>query len=734
MPRHQHCRLLLPALAATVLLGIAVSAAQQAQAPPAAPAAPSPAGGRTQTAPPGAPGQPAQQPLATFRSSTRLIVQNVTVRDKEGKSIEGLTKADFAVIEDNQPQEVAFVEYQQIEGEPGSAPAEPVEPDAAAIAAAAAPAAAPVIDVGISTPPPGTVKYQDRRLIVLYFDMLSMQPPDETRAFDNARKFVDTQMAAADVVAVMTFSNGVLRVRQDFTPNRAALRELIQTLQFGDDINGDGAADNPEGTAFGQGDAEFTVFNTDRQLAALQTAVKQLGSLTEKKTLIYFGSGMRLNGSENMAQLSATTNAAIKANVTINPIDARGLTAAAPLGNANERSSGGTAMFSGAGAGSRAASEEQSKDTFFALAKDTGGKAMFDYNDLSLGIVEAARAADDYYIVAYYSTHTATDGKVRRVRISLTGGRQAVLTYQQAYYGEKTFAAFTNADKERQLEEAFMLGDPITEMTIAMELNYFQLDRANYYVPVAMKIPGSELNLARRRGAARTSMDFIAEVKDEYGITIQSIRDKIDIKLSDEDAEQLAKRPIQYENGFTLLPAKYVIKVLVRDATTGRMGTYQAPFQVPNLVKETTHVPISSVVLSSQRIALGDELFTVNQKTEAMATNPLIHDGEKLVPSVTRVFSVSKDLYVYLEAYQRGVTTQKPMVAFVTFYRGQDKAFETAPLPVIYGLDSKSKSVPMRFSVPLTEITPGRYDCQVTVLDPESQKAAFWRMPVVLVP
>ena len=733
MPRTRHRRLLVPALTAIALLRIAASAAQQPQAPPAAP--PPAPGARTQTpAPPAAPGQPSQTPLATFRSSTRLIVQNVTVRDKQGQLIEGLTKADFAVIEDNQPQEIAFVEYQRIEGEPGSAPVESLASDAAPAAAAASTDAAPVIDVGISTPPPGTVKYQDRRLIVLYFDMLSMQPADEARAFENARKYVDTQMAAADVVAVMTFTNGVLRVRQDFTPNRAALRELIQTLQFGDDLDGDGAADNPEGTAFGQGDAEFSVFNTDRQLAALQTAVKQLGSLPEKKTLIYFGSGMRLNGSENMAQLSATTNAAIKANVTINPIDARGLTAAAPLGNANERSAGGAGMFSGAAAGSRAASDEQSKDTFFALAKDTGGKAMFDYNDLSLGIVQAAQASDDYYIVAYYSTHTATDGKVRRVRVSLTGGRQADLAYQQAYYGEKTFAAFTNADKERQLEEAFMLGDPITEMTIAMELNYFQLDRANYYVPVAMKIPGSELNLARRRGAARTSMDFIAEVKDEFGITIQSIRDKIDIKLSDEDAEQLAKRPIQYENGFTLLPAKYVIKVLVRDATTGRIGTYQAPFVVPNLVRDTTRVPISSVVLSSQRIALGDELFAVTQKAEAMAANPLIHEGEKLVPSVTRVFSVSRDLYVYLQAYQRGVTSQKPLVAFVTFYRGEDKAFETAPLPVIHGLDPKSKSVPMRFSVPLTEITPGRYDCQVTVLDPESQKAAFWRMPVVLVP
>jgi len=360
---------------------------------------------------------------------------------------------------------------------------------------------------------------------------------------------------------------------------------------------------------------------------------------------------------------------------------------------------------------------------------------MFDYNDLSLGIVKAAQAATDYYILGYYTANTATDGKLRRIKVTLSGGRQADLSYRQGYYADKTFATFTTQEKERQLEEAFLLEDPITEISIALELNYFQLNRAEYAVPVAMKIPGSELTLARRRGAARTTMDFITEVKDENGFLIQRIRDKIDIKLSDSDAEQLARGPLQYESGYTLLPGKYVIKVLARDATTGRIGTYQTNFTVPNLVKEITRLPTSSVVLSSQRQAVGDELFAVNRAPDqADFVDPLVHEGQKLVPSVTRVFSRSRDLYVYLEAYQRGETSQRPLVAFVTFFREGEKAFETTPLPVVYGMNPKSKAVAMRFSVALAEFTPGRYDCQVTVLDPATQKAAFWRMPLAVVP
>src|SRR6185295_3596274 len=99
--------------------------------------------------------------------------------------------------------------------------------------------------------------------------------------------------------------------------------------------------------------------------------------------------------------------------------------------------------------------------------------------------------------------------KFHRVKVSLTDGRSADLSYRQGYYADKEFAKFTEADKERQLEEALMLDNPVTDISIAMEVNFFQLNRAEYFVPVAVKIPGSELALARRRGAVRTRLDFI---------------------------------------------------------------------------------------------------------------------------------------------------------------------------------------------------------------------------------
>ena len=686
----------------------------------------------------------ADQP-PTFRASTRLVVNTVTVRDRSGKVIEGLTAKDFIVTEENERQDIAFVEFQRLVGEPdpglaataaAPAPAAPAAP-AAAAPPPTAPEVASVVANPIATPTSNDIKYRNRRLLILYFDQSATSPPDQMRVFDAALKYLKEQMQPADLIAIMTYGGSAVRVKQDFTDDKAKLRQVIEVLMYGEDKDGDGVRDpDIEGTEFGQNDAEFNVFSTDRQLAALQTAVDMLRPFPEQKSLVYFASNLRLNGTDNNAQLRATTNAALRANVSFFPVDARGLVAMAPLGDATQRSAGGIGQFTGALAQAQMSRFQRSQDTLYALAKDTGGKAMFDFNDLSLGIVQAAEAQTSYYIIGYYSTHIAKDGKFRRVKVALANNADYELAYRQGYYGDKEWSKQSTADRERQLEEAMMLENPVTDITVALELNYFQLNSAEYFIPVSVKIPGSELALAQRRGAKRVTLDFIAEIKDDpYGLTQGNMRDKIEKNLADATATQLATQPIHFETGFTLLPGKYVIKFLVRDAEAGRIGTYQTNFVVPNLNNEKQRLPISTVVLGSQRVPLGSEIASASNKaTAAQAFNPLVFEGQKLLPSVTKVFSTSQDMHVYLQAYERdATTTTKPLVAYVSFFQGDVKVFETAPLPVVDGLNPRSKAVPIRLSVPLEKMRPGRYDVQVAVIEPAGQKVAFWQAPIAIV-
>jgi hypothetical protein len=392
-------------------------------------------------------------------------------------------------------------------------------------------------------------------------------------------------------------------------------------------------------------------------------------------------------------------------------------------------------MFTGALAQQQVARLQRSQDTYFAIAKDTGGKALVDYNDLSLGIRQAAEAQTSYYILAFYSTHAANDGKYRRIQVRLKDGtRQVALTHRPGYFADKEWKQQNGVERERQLEDALMLENPITDITIALELNYFQVTRPEYFVPIAVKIPGSELELARRRGAKRLTLDVLVEVKDSYGATQRNMRDRIEVALTAANAERLLTQPVQYDTGFTVLPGQYVLKFLVRDAEVGRIGTYQTSFTIPNLNREPTRLPISSVVLGSQRLTVNEALYNVKTTDKQSIGHPLIESGRKLLPSVTRVFSASRNMYVYLEAYEQYAEPMQPLMAYATFYREGAKAYESQPVTVTDGVHRTSKAVPVRLTIPLTSLSPGRYDWQVTIIDPTGHKAAFWQTAVAIVP
>ena len=674
---------------------------------------------------------------AKISVNTQLVVETVSVKDKQGKPITGLTAKDFTLTENGATQEIKVCEAVQLSETPIDTPV---------TAAPVAPAPAEdvkiynkLVNTQIAPENPGTIKYKDHRLLALYFDMTSMPPADQVRALGAAEKFIRTQMTPADLLSIMRYSGSGVDVLQDFTDDRNRLLSIVETLIVGEgqglDENSDDSSASDTGAAFGQDDGEFNIFNTDRQLSALQTASKMLGHLSEKKSLIYFASGLRLNGIDNQAQLHATVDAAIRAGVSIWAIDARGLVAQSPLGDATRGSQGNAAMYTGAAQLALTTNFQQSQDSLYGLAADTGGKALLDYNDLSSGIVEAQHAVSSYYILGYYTTNATPDGKFRRIKISLNSDTAADLDYRQGYFAGKVFAKFTAADKDRQLEDALMLEEPITELTIAMEIDYFQLNRAEYFVPVVMKIPGRELALAKRGGAEHTMIDFIGEIKDAFGgRTVTNLHDKVNIKLSDATAAELSKRPIEYDTGYTLLPGKYTIKVLARDDETGRIGTYQTNFTIPNLNKEDKQIAMSSVVLSSQRVDMKDALFNAKNNDKQEVVNPLVVNNQKLIPSVTRVFSKSRDMFVYLQAYEQGVTSVQPLVGFVTLYRAQTKAFESEPIKLTNGLSNRLNTIPMNFSISLKQLPVGEYDCQITVLNPAGQKAGFWRAPVKVVP
>ncbi len=699
----------------------------------------------------------------TISLTSQLVIEPVTVKDKNGKSIPGLTKNDFTLTEDGVPQSINFAEYQSLP----EVPDKPVPQLTTDQAAENIKIYNKLSREQITTEKPGEVLYKDKRLMVFYFDMAGMpNPADQQRALIAAEKFVREDLTAADLVCIMRYQGASVDTLQDFTADRSRLLSILETMVVGegqgdtDSVSDASSADT--GAAFGQDDAEFNIFNTDRQLAALQTAVETLAHLNEKKALLYFSSGLNLNGLDNQSQMKATEDAAIKAGVAFDTMDSRGLVALAPMGDATRGSPGGQAMYTGGSISAGMSNFQRSQDTLYALATDTGGKAFLDNNDLAQGMRQVQRGMSDYYILGYYTTNHELNGKFRKIKVTVNPPTvDAKLDYNQGYYAGKQWGQFNGADKERQLEDALMQGDPVVDLTIGLEINYFQLNRAEYWMPVMVKIPGSELALAKKRGAQEANLDFIYEVKDDYGgTTVNNNDDHVTFKLSDKTAEQWAKVHIESSSGFTELPGKFTIKVLVRDDATGKIGTFQTTFVIPNLNKETKQVAISSVVLSGERQRMSDALYNAAKGKELakeIAADPLIQNGLKMIPSVTRVFNKARPFYVYLQAYEQpeqvamaatpappgqaakaapaalpAAASARPLIGFVTLYQEGKKVFETQPEEVTPLPNTRLQEAPINFTVDLNQLAAGKYDCQVTVLDPTSQKSAYWQAPIML--
>ena len=257
----------------------------------------------------------------------------------------------------------------------------------------------------------------------MLFDVSSMQPQEQIRSVDAAIKFLGTQMTTSDMVSIMTFGTE-LKTVLDFTADRDQLISTLHAFHVGEASELSGQADTGADTqdisgSFVADETEFNIFNSDRKLAALEDAARRLAHYPEKKALVYISSGIQKTGVDNQSQLQATVNAAIRANVAFYPIDARGLMATPPGGDASTAASVGSNLYSGSAQTSLMDNFHNTQETLDTLAADTGGKALLDSNDLTLGMTQVQKDISSYYILTYASTNAAEDGKYRRIQVKL---------------------------------------------------------------------------------------------------------------------------------------------------------------------------------------------------------------------------------------------------------------------------------------------------------------------------
>ncbi|MEO8735388.1 MAG: VWA domain-containing protein [Edaphobacter sp.] len=672
-----------------------------------------------------------QNPAGTFtlKVQSDIVLTNVVVRDKKtGEVVKGLKASDFTVLENGKPQKIASFDFQSVD-EAAVLHEKTTVTGKATIA--------DLLNRNFASDP---ADLKDHRLIVMFFDLSSMQPEDIDRAVEAAQDYINKKMQPADLVALVSLDTS-LSMDQDFTADKAVLLKGVGKYNG---TEGTGLASGNEGgnsggtaddaSSFTADDSEYNSLNTDRELYAIRSIAKSLERVEQRKSLLYFSGGLSRQGIENQASMRAATNEAVRANMAIYSVDSRGLEALSPVGNASTGSLRGTAAYSGGSMQSNLDANFGSQETLATLSSDTGGKAFFDSNDFGPAFQQIQYDTEAYYIVGFHSTNVARDGSYRHLTVKLNRG-DVKLDYRPGYYAPADFKHQKTEDREQALTEEMRSDLPATDVAVYLQALYFRLEDNRFFVPVSLIVPGSQIPFVKNGDRDKANIDVMGQVKDAQGIVVGNVRDTV--KLALDSAQQVQRKNIQYSSGFTLAPGRYHLKFVVRENESGRMGSFETDLQVPDMRKSP--LKLSSIVLSSQRAPV----------TVKNATNPLVRDGVEWIPNIPHVFRQDQHLYFLYEVYdpakQQGgaVPADAPglkrrdnksvrVLTSIEFMSNGVKVYET-PLVVANAINIPQRdAVSFQFDVPLTPLKPGTYICQVNVIDDAGGSFSFPRTALMV--
>ena len=220
---------------------------------------------------------------ATFKTETRLVPVDVVVQDKKGNYIRDLEQKDFKVFEDGKEQQIRNFSF---EANPNS--------------------------------PVATQK----KYLVLFFDLSSMNTGDQMQARQTAAKFIDANAGPNRVMAVVNYG-GSLSIAQNFTDDIERLKAVVTGVKQTTVVSNTGAS-GPGGGG-GVTLRGMAGYGQRTMLLAIASLAKSLADIPGRKTLVLFSAGFPLN-SEIISEATATTDACNRANVAIYPVDVRGLT------------------------------------------------------------------------------------------------------------------------------------------------------------------------------------------------------------------------------------------------------------------------------------------------------------------------------------------------------------------------------------------------------------------------
>ena len=542
----------------------------------------------------------------TFKSTSNLVPVTVVVRDHKGHPVGTLGRDDFQLFDNGKPQTISKFTMEKISKEPAApatTPKAPPQPDAKPTTGEA------LVDATSDGIP-------DRFLAYL-FDDLHLSGSEMKYTRDAARRQIDSSEHRLDRVAIYTTSG---RNMTDFTGDREKLNSALDALgtgqatatnemqqhscppvtyYMGDLIYNDNNAEalalevaeamacapglnGKLWTVMAQSSAREAFFMGDREttwaLDALRVVIAKMASMPGQRGMVLVSPGF-LVLSDRMPQETSLIERAIKANIVIGALDARGLYTTIPGGDASERGNPAPTLIVQKQI-YKSAETLAVSDIMDELSSGTGGKFYKGLNDMDEGLAVTAATPEYIYVLGFTPQDLKLDGRYHHLKVSLNGIKGMDLQVRKGYYAPK-YATDPKEQIKQQLEETFFSRDEIHDLPAVLQTQYFQQESGDSTLSAVAMIDVKKL--AFHKEADRNANDITVETGlfDNDGNFVTGIEKVVTLRLLDATLEKRLASGIGVKSSFTVHPGRYVVRMVVRDTEGQLMSAQSSLVEIP---------------------------------------------------------------------------------------------------------------------------------------------------------
>jgi len=458
-------------------------------------------------------------------------------------------------------------------------------------------------------------------------------------------------------------------------------------------------------------------------LVGLEGLIKSANTLPGRKLIFFISGGFFLDdrNSDSRSRLQRITSAAARSGVVIYSLDARGLVAT--LGDIST-----PAEFDLSGTLQRANSSElhASQDSLYALAADTGGKAVFNTNSLEPALGRALKETSSYYLLAWKPDRGSQQSKFRRIEVKVVGRPDLTVQVRRGFFDREAETAKTakhekpnnekKADEvkssEAELRKEMLAPYPTRDIPVSLSLTYLNTAPRGVMLSTALQVANEFLSFVPTNEKYTAVVTVVGAVFDDNGNTGAAFSNRLTIQAPSLEAIK-SGQDVTYGYPVYIKPGLYQVRVGVRDETTGRSGTAHGWIQIPDL--------------SPGQLALSSLMLGARAPTAETTNASAITDTLPVALSINHSFTHDGYLRFLVLVYNAALAPadSKPDVAVqVQIVRDEQPVTTTALKKIsVEGVKDLTK-IPYAAEVSLSGLPVGHYLLQVTVVDRVSKKSA----------